>query len=227
MTSLLCFLHYIIDQFRNTFDTKFYMILIIFIPCNKMSRKGGVSSASSVDLARRDFRAMMYYDYCPRKSFQECFQSLKWCFRDQSPSKVAVSRWFRQFLSGERTLDDDDRCGRMATTVTPENVSRVESLIKKDPKMTYAEVHDIMKISSGSLTRILHVCLCIRKRCACRVPHNLSEEQKRGRVDWRTHMLRKFDGGRSPRVWDIVAGDETWVYQYRYEATVGGVGLPR
>ena len=27
-------------------------------------------------------------------------------------------------------------------------------------------------------------------------------------------MLRKFDGGRSPRVWDIVTGDETWVYQY-------------
>ena len=27
-------------------------------------------------------------------------------------------------------------------------------------------------------------------------------------------MLRKFDGGRFSRVWDIVTGDETWVYQY-------------
>ena len=44
--------------------------------------------------------------------------------------------------------------------------------------------------------------------------HNLSKEQKRGRVDWCTRMLRKFDEGRSPRVWDIVAGDETWVCQY-------------
>ena len=44
--------------------------------------------------------------------------------------------------------------------------------------------------------------------------HILSEEQKRGRVDWCTHKLRKFDGERSPRVWDIVTGDETWVYQY-------------
>ena len=25
---------------------------------------------------------------------------------------------------------------------------------------------------------------------------------------------KKIDGGRSPRVWDIVTGDETWVYQY-------------
>ena len=27
-------------------------------------------------------------------------------------------------------------------------------------------------------------------------------------------MLRKFNGRRSPRVWVIVTGDETWVYQY-------------
>ena len=73
-------------------------------------------------------------------------------------------------------------------------------------------MQDIMKISSGSLTHILHDWLGVGKRCACWLPHNLSEEQKRGRVDWCTRMLRKFDGGRSPRVWDIVTG--TWVYQY-------------
>ena len=113
-------------------------------------------------------------------------------------------------MSGARSLEDDDCCGRSATTVMPENISRVESLIKKDPKMTYAEIQDIMKISSGNLTRILHNCLGVRKCSAHWVPHNLSEEQKRGRVDWCTHMLRKFDRERSPHVWDIV----TWVYQY-------------
>ena len=54
----------------------------------------------------------------------------------------------------------------MAKTVTPENISRIESLIKKNPKMTYADIQDIMKISSGSLARILHDCLGVRKRCA-------------------------------------------------------------
>ena len=182
-----------------------------------MSGKGDGSSASSVDLSRRDFRAMMYYEYCQVKYFQGCFQSLKYCFGDQSLSKATVFRWFNQFMSGARTLENHDRCGRMATTVTPENFSRVESLIKKDPKMAYAEIQDIMKISSGSLTRILHDCLGVRKRCARWVPHKLSEEQLRGRVDWCTHMLRKFDGGRSPRIWVIVTGNETWVYQYDSE----------
>ena len=71
-----------------------------------------------------------------------------------------------------------------------------------------------MKISSGSLTHILHDSLGVRKRCTRWVPHNLREEHKRGRVDWCTRVLRKFDGGRSPR---IVTGDETWVYQYEPE----------
>ena len=101
--------------------------------CEKISGKGD-RSASSVDLSRRDFRAMMYYDYCQAKSFQECFQSLKHYYGDQSPSEATVFKWVRQFMSGVRTLEDGDRCGRMATTVTPEDVSRVESLIKKDPK---------------------------------------------------------------------------------------------
>ena len=73
-------------------------------------------------------------------------------------------------MSGARTLEDDDRCVQMAQTVTPENVSRVESLIKRDPKMTHTSIRDIMKISSGSLTRILQDCLGVRKRCARWVP---------------------------------------------------------
>ena len=105
-------------------------------------------------------------------------------------------------------MEDHDRCARMATTVTPKNISRVESLIEKVLKMAYAEIQDVIKISSESLTRILRDCLGVRER-ARRVPHNLSEEQKRGRVDWCTHRLRNFDGGRSLHVWVIVTGDET------------------
>ena len=98
-------------------------------------------------------------------------------------------------MSGARTLEDDDSCGQTATTLTLENVFKVEPLIKKAQKMAHAEIQDTMKTSSGSLTRILHDCLGVRKRCALWVPHDLSEEQKRGRVDWCTYMLRKFDEG--------------------------------
>ena len=43
--------------------------------------------------------------------------------------------YFRQFMPGARTLEDDDRCGPM--TVTPENISRVDSLMKNDLEMAW------------------------------------------------------------------------------------------
>ena len=155
---------------------------------------------------------MMHYDYRQGKS--RVFSKLKTLFCRSIPAQSHYFRWLRQFMSGENTFEYDERCDRMATTDNPENVSRVESLIKEHPKMTYVAIQDIMKISSASLTRILHDSLGVRKRCVRWVPHKLSEARERGRVDWCTHMLRKFDGGRSPRVLDIVTGDETWVYQF-------------
>ena len=131
-TSPLCFLHYIIDQFRNTCDNNSYLV-----PYNHFRSMG-----QNVRYGWRVFYQQCWPFAKGFSSYDElwlqCFQSLKHCFGDQSTSKATVFRWFRQFMSGARTLEDDDRCGRMATTVTPENVSRVESLIKKDPKMTYA-----------------------------------------------------------------------------------------
>ena len=70
-------------------------------------------------------------------------------------------------------------CGPMAMSVTPENISRVEFLIRKDPKITCSEIQDIMKISLGSFTCILSDCLEVWKCCAHWVPHNQKEEQKR------------------------------------------------
>ena len=90
--------------------------------------------------------------------------------------------------------------------------------------MTYAEI----QISSESLTRSLHDCLGVRKRCARWVPHILSEEQKWGRVDWCTQMLRKFDRekvssylGHRNRIRNLGIP-----IRPRDEATVGGVVFP-
>ena len=83
------------------------------------------------------------------------------------------------------TFENDDRSGRRAMTVamTPENASRVESLITKDLKMAYVKIH-YMKISPGNLNSILHDCLDVRKGCARWVTYNPSEGQKRVEVDW-------------------------------------------
>ncbi len=38
------------------------------------------------------------------------------------------------------------------------------------------------------------------------------EVSKNTRVQWCREMLTRFDGGRSNAVWEIISGDESWVY---------------
>ena len=66
----------------------------------------------------------------------------------------------------------------------------------------------------SALNEILHHQLGVHKRCARWVPLQLTEEQKVGRVQWCLTMLEKYDSGRANSTWNIVSGDETWVYQF-------------
>ena len=45
-------------------------------------------------------------------------------------------------------------------------------------------------------------------------PHCLIKAQKVARVDWCKFIIRKLNNGHSKPVYDIITGDETWIYDY-------------
>ena len=86
--------------------------------------------------------------------------------------------------------------------------------MKADPRVTCHQIEVSLDLSSAPLNRILHDYLQLRKLSAGWIPHLLTEEQKRKLIEFCTYMRQKFDSGASEQVWDIVIGDETWIYQY-------------
>ena len=46
------------------------------------------------------------------------------------------------------------------------------------------------------------------------IPHNFSIAEKKVRVDWSKEMFQKYDRGASKHIFDIVIGDESWIYAY-------------
>ena len=56
------------------------------------------------------------------------------------------------------------------------------------------------------------------KFCSHWIPHNMSIAQKKAHVDWWKEMLLKYDRGVSKHVYDIVTGDESWIYAYKSES---------
>ena len=136
--------------------------------------------------------------------------------------KSTVNKWFREFGFGRSHFNDDNRCGRPVSAATQENAARVKELMREDARITCKDLQYILRIVMSALTEILHHQLGVHKRCARWVPHQLTEEQKVGRVQWCLTML---ETGRANSTWNIVSGDETWVYQFHPETEGPVVGL--
>ncbi len=167
-----------------------------------------------MELEKRDYRAMMYLHYRQGKLALDSYKILNEVFGDQGPSKPTVARWFAEFKRGKTSLEDDTRSGRPADAVTPENIAAVRQLIKAERSATYLQIQEALDIGSAATKTILHDHLCVKKLVSRWVPRQLTNEQKKARVTWCRFMLKKFDGGQSKLVWEILTGDETWIYQY-------------
>ena len=167
-----------------------------------------------MELERRDFRAMIYYDFLGDLSASQSLTQLNSVFGDQGPSRAVVFNWFAEFRRGRTPLSDEERLGRPATAVTPNNFAKVKKIIKLDRRITYEGIMEELQIGRNAITTILHDYLDIRKVSARWIPHRLSDEQKHTRVELCKFMLHKFRSGESKAVSKIVTGDESWIYQY-------------
>ncbi|KAG5325413.1 SETMR methyltransferase, partial [Acromyrmex heyeri] len=113
---------------------------------------------------------------------------------------------------------DEFREGRPSTSVVATNVDAVREMIERDRHMTYREIQASLGIDMKAIHTILHNHLSVWKLCSRWMPHNLTEVQKQVRVKWKKEMLKKFNRGRSNLIYNIVTGDETWIYSYEPES---------
>ncbi|XP_061178417.1 histone-lysine N-methyltransferase SETMAR-like [Saccostrea echinata] len=90
-------------------------------------------------------------------------------------------------------------------------------MIADDAKYTVEEIADLTNINSSAVFRILKENLKLRKVCARWVPHLLSEEQKRIRVEMASQLLTIYEDCDQRRINEIVTGDETWIYFFEPE----------
>src|SRR5215469_4668729 len=118
-------------------------------------------------IERAHFRAMILYDFKSNLTGEQSNQWLQAAFGNDAPSRSTVFQWFAEFRRVRTALEDEDRSGRPATSVTPTNIAAVEIMIHEDPRVTYEEIQSALKICSPAVSVILHDYLRVRKIC-CR-----------------------------------------------------------
>ena len=103
---------------------------------------------------------------------------------------------------------------RPSTSVTEPTIDAVRKIIEDDLHSTYQQIETILGISSTVINSIIHNYLNLRKVCGGWVPHTLTDDQKQLLVQFRRHLLKRFEEGRSRRVFNIITGDEPCFYHY-------------
>ncbi|PRD27510.1 UNVERIFIED_CONTAM: hypothetical protein NCL1_35157 [Trichonephila clavipes] len=78
---------------------------------------------------------------------------------DESPCRATVFRWFKEFCSGQNSLQDEEHTGRPRLAVIPENVQKITKKrnISESVKISLklpndGEHHVISKIVTGDET---------------------------------------------------------------------------
>ncbi|GFU36548.1 uncharacterized protein NPIL_180281 [Nephila pilipes] len=170
-----------------------------------------------MELNREHFRAIIFHNFRRGLSRQECFDELNSLYSDKAPSYSTVKNWYNEFNRGRCSIQDESRAGRPKSVVVPEKINAVRELIKQDRHVTYREIEAFLDISMTSINKILHEHLSVKKICSRWIPHNLTNAQKKARVDWCKEMLEKYIQGTSKAVYNIYTGDESWIYAYEPE----------
>ena len=111
---------------------------------------------------------------------------------EQALSLLTVRRWVHAFEDGNESIFDKARSGRSCEAVTPENIAKVDDLVNDDPNISTSEIANQVGISRERIGHILHKELDLHKVCAKWVPHALSEDNKKKRVELSKEFLKKI-----------------------------------
>ncbi|CAF3844937.1 unnamed protein product [Rotaria sp. Silwood1] len=139
------------------------------------------------------------------------FDELKEALGPDASSYPMVRKWAQRFREEREDVSSDPRSGRPISVLTDGNVERVRQVIKDDPHSTYDDITVETGLSRGTIERIIHDCLKMRKVTSRWVVHQPTDEQKQERFRICRQNLEKFRNG-TCRLCDIITGNETWIY---------------
>ena len=158
---------------------------------------------------KNEWRAIINFLQKEGLSPTEAAKKLKLHYGDSAPDRSTVSRWMSRFTSGRQSLEDNPRSGAATKAKTHTSIDLVKGILDGDRRATYDELEKQSGLSRGTLQRIIHEELDMKKVCARWVPRLLTREQRQSRHDlcvMNLNMLEELGDNFWRR---IITADET------------------
>ncbi len=134
-------------------------------------------------------------------------------FGDGSLSRSRIRYWHNAFLSGRTTVVDLFRSPKAKSGRSAANIARIKQLIEGDRRLTVKGLEAQTGICHSVIHNILRKDLGLCRKTAKFVPHLLSGENQRERLDTCRDLLNAVRA-RPSTLKRIVTMDEAWVYTY-------------
>ena len=93
-----------------------------------------------------------------------------------APSYTTVARWARRFRQGREDVNHHPRSTCPVSEFTGENIQLVRQVISNDPHSIYDEIIPEISLSHGTIKRIIHNCLKMKKVTSRWGPHEAAHE---------------------------------------------------
>ncbi|CAK1592430.1 unnamed protein product [Parnassius mnemosyne] len=168
-------------------------------------------------MEKNEIRAVIKYLCLKKMSSKDIHSDLVETLGDSAPPYSTVARWAKEFKLGRTSTEDKHREGRPSTSLTEDNVKKVEDVVLADRRVTIRHVAEVTGISYGSVQRILANELHMKKVSARWVPRMLTDEQKKNRVDISRVNLEKYQADQENFLFRFVTMDETWIQHFNPE----------
>jgi transposase len=167
-----------------------------------------------MELSREHIRAIIYYEWTEVKDATEIHARISRHLGQAAVSKSTVEYWMRKFRLGQHSLEDEHRSGRPSSSNTDANIDTVRELERRNPRITYDEIERETGISRRSIHKIMHETLGLHKVMCRFIPHRLTEEQKKVRIETCRENLKMWKDCGTKMIDRIITGDKTYVYYY-------------
>lgn len=99
----------------------------------------------------------------------------------------------KRFFEGCIDVEDEQRVGHPYSSKTDDNVSKINDIVRKNRQLSNRMIAEMVNIDKETVRQILHNQLNMTKVCAKMVPKNLSQEQKDGRQQICTDVLKLME----------------------------------
>ena len=116
------------------------------------------------------------------KSASEIKSDFDTVYGENSFPYRTVARWISYFKEGRLSVKDE-ACPDRPDSATSETSATVKSIVQQGSRYTVEEMSDLSGLSSSYVFTILKEMLKLQKICARWIPHLLTPEQKKDRVE--------------------------------------------